>query len=82
MFAGQSDESGHTHVCAGYFSKSSSWSAPTCQMPTAKDLLGRYKDLTDSFSYPILTSSPKAQRLFDIVRVIALNDYITNCLFL
>lgn len=51
-------------------------------MPTAKDLLGRYKDLTDSFSYPILTSSPKAQRLFDIVRVIALNDYITNCLFL
>ncbi|BDA50251.1 hypothetical protein COCOBI_15-3800 [Coccomyxa sp. Obi] len=50
----------------GHFSRETTWSPPTCEPPTAEDLLDRYVELTDHFTYPILTSSPTAQKLFDI----------------
>ncbi|EIE23263.1 hypothetical protein COCSUDRAFT_47568 [Coccomyxa subellipsoidea C-169] len=54
------------YFATGYLSKSTNWAPPTCQPPTVDALLNRYKELTNTFTYPILTTSPKAQRLFDI----------------
>ena len=54
-------------ACTGLGAKPGSWVEPTCKPPTAEQLLVRYKGLS-GFTYPIQTSSPTAQRLFDLVR--------------
>ena len=50
----------------GLGAKPGSWAEPTCKPPTAEQLIARYKGLS-GFTYPIQTSSPTAQRLFDLV---------------
>lgn len=60
-------DSGDHGLVAVARSNDGKWAAPTCKPPTADGLLERYKDL-GGFNYPILTTSPTAQRLFDVVR--------------